>query len=136
MEEAVEAARENAAENGLANCEFLAGDVLKVLDRYRCKDHIPPHPPVPDRPHTAAPSHKAPPHYGNWSGKRKMVRKASRTRELLVALVTTSQEPFTEDTREAAEGEAKLLEGFRVCCASAPSRSFFTCASLILNCSS
>ncbi len=42
-----------------------------------------------------------------------LVRKASRTRELLVALVTTSQEPFTEDTREAAEGEAKLLEGFR-----------------------
>lgn len=32
VEEAVEAARQNAAENGLANCEFLAGDVLKVLD--------------------------------------------------------------------------------------------------------
>lgn len=30
--EAVEAARENAAENGLSNCEFIAGDVLKVLD--------------------------------------------------------------------------------------------------------
>ncbi len=29
--EAVEAARENAAANGLANCEFLAGDVLRVL---------------------------------------------------------------------------------------------------------
>ena len=32
VEEAVEAARENAALNGLSNCEFLAGDVLKVLD--------------------------------------------------------------------------------------------------------
>jgi 23S rRNA (uracil-5-)-methyltransferase RumA len=32
VEEAVEAARENAIENGLLNCEFLAGDVLKVLD--------------------------------------------------------------------------------------------------------
>lgn len=32
VEEAVEAARENAALNGLANCEFLAGDVLKVID--------------------------------------------------------------------------------------------------------
>ncbi|MGN0159764.1 MAG: 23S rRNA (uracil(1939)-C(5))-methyltransferase RlmD [Lachnospiraceae bacterium] len=30
--EAVEAAKENAALNGLDNCEFLAGDVLKVLD--------------------------------------------------------------------------------------------------------
>ena len=32
MEEAVEAARENAMLNGLHNCEFIAGDVLKVLD--------------------------------------------------------------------------------------------------------
>ena len=32
VEEAVEAARENARLNGLHNCEFLAGDVLKVLD--------------------------------------------------------------------------------------------------------
>lgn len=31
VEEAVEAARENAARNGLSNCEFLAGDVLKVV---------------------------------------------------------------------------------------------------------
>ena len=30
--EAVAAAEENAAKNGLANCRFLAGDVLKVLD--------------------------------------------------------------------------------------------------------
>ena len=32
VEEAVEAAKENAAKNGLNNCDFLAGDVLKVLD--------------------------------------------------------------------------------------------------------
>lgn len=32
VEEAVMAARENAALNGLHNCEFIAGDVLKVLD--------------------------------------------------------------------------------------------------------
>lgn len=30
--EAVEAARENAALNGLTNCDFIAGDVLKVID--------------------------------------------------------------------------------------------------------
>ena len=32
IEEAVEAAKENAKRNHLENCEFLAGDVLKVLD--------------------------------------------------------------------------------------------------------
>ncbi|MDE7341367.1 MAG: 23S rRNA (uracil(1939)-C(5))-methyltransferase RlmD [Lachnospiraceae bacterium] len=32
VEEAVESARKNAELNGLHNCEFLAGDVLKVLD--------------------------------------------------------------------------------------------------------
>ncbi|MCD8348254.1 MAG: 23S rRNA (uracil(1939)-C(5))-methyltransferase RlmD [Lachnospiraceae bacterium] len=32
VEEAVEAARENARMNGLDNCTFIAGDVLKVLD--------------------------------------------------------------------------------------------------------
>jgi len=32
VEEAVEAARENAARNGLTNVEFIAGDVLKKLD--------------------------------------------------------------------------------------------------------
>lgn len=32
VEEAVEAAKENAAINGLDNCEFIAGDVLKVID--------------------------------------------------------------------------------------------------------
>lgn len=33
VEEAVEAAKENAKLNGLENCKFLAGDVLKVLDQ-------------------------------------------------------------------------------------------------------
>jgi 23S rRNA (uracil-5-)-methyltransferase RumA len=33
VEEAVEAARENAARNHLDNCEFIAGDVLKILDQ-------------------------------------------------------------------------------------------------------
>ena len=32
VEEAVEAAKENAKLNGLKNCEFIAGDVLEVLD--------------------------------------------------------------------------------------------------------
>ncbi|SFG50558.1 23S rRNA (uracil-5-)-methyltransferase RumA [Lachnospiraceae bacterium C7] len=32
IEEAVEAAKQNAKLNGLDNCEFLAGDVLKVID--------------------------------------------------------------------------------------------------------
>lgn len=32
VDEAVEAAKENANINGLHNCEFIAGDVLKVLD--------------------------------------------------------------------------------------------------------
>lgn len=33
VEEAVEAARENARANGLHNCTFIAGDVLKVLEK-------------------------------------------------------------------------------------------------------
>ena len=41
VEEAVVAARENARENGLSNCEFIAGDVLKVLDEIEEKpDYI------------------------------------------------------------------------------------------------
>ena len=41
VEEAVEAARENAALNGLDNCEFIAGDVLKVIDEIEEKpDYI------------------------------------------------------------------------------------------------
>ncbi len=37
VEEAVEAAKRNAAENGLTNCEFIAGDVLRVLDEVEKK---------------------------------------------------------------------------------------------------
>lgn len=37
VEEAVEAAKKSAAENGLTNCEFIAGDVLKVLDEVEAK---------------------------------------------------------------------------------------------------
>lgn len=37
VEEAVEAAKENARLNGLENCEFIAGDVLKVLDEIKEK---------------------------------------------------------------------------------------------------
>ncbi|HOO28424.1 MAG TPA: 23S rRNA (uracil(1939)-C(5))-methyltransferase RlmD [Lachnospiraceae bacterium] len=37
VEEAVEAARENAVLNGLHNCEFIAGDVLQVLDEIEKK---------------------------------------------------------------------------------------------------
>ncbi len=40
VEEAVEAARENAALNGLQNCEFIAGDVLKVMDTIEDKPDI------------------------------------------------------------------------------------------------
>ena len=40
IEEAVEAAKENAALNGLSNCEFIAGDVLKVLDEIEEKPDI------------------------------------------------------------------------------------------------
>ena len=37
VEEAVEAAKENAKLNGLTNCEFIAGDVLKVIDSIKEK---------------------------------------------------------------------------------------------------
>ena len=41
VEEAVEAAKENAALNGLTNCDFIAGDVLKVIDEIEEKpDYI------------------------------------------------------------------------------------------------
>lgn len=40
VEEAVEAARENAKLNGLENCEFIAGDVLEVLDRLEEKPDV------------------------------------------------------------------------------------------------
>lgn len=37
VEEAVEAAKVNAELNGLSNCEFIAGDVLKVIDEIQDK---------------------------------------------------------------------------------------------------
>ncbi|MCR4587398.1 MAG: 23S rRNA (uracil(1939)-C(5))-methyltransferase RlmD [Lachnospiraceae bacterium] len=40
VEEAVEAARESAKANGLTNCRFLAGDVLKVLDEIEEKPDL------------------------------------------------------------------------------------------------
>lgn len=40
VEEAVEAAKENAALNGLPNCEFIAGDVLKVVDELTDKPDL------------------------------------------------------------------------------------------------
>ena len=40
VEEAVEAARENAARNGLDNCRFIAGDVFKVLDEIEEKPDV------------------------------------------------------------------------------------------------
>ena len=40
MEEAVEAAKENAARNGLDNCRFIAGDVFKVLDEIEEKPDV------------------------------------------------------------------------------------------------
>lgn len=40
VEEAVEAAKKNAAANGLDNCEFIAGDVLKVLDEVEEKPDL------------------------------------------------------------------------------------------------
>lgn len=40
VEEAVESARENARMNGLENCEFIAGDVLEVLDRLSDKPDV------------------------------------------------------------------------------------------------
>jgi len=38
--EAVEAAKENAEMNGLSNCEFLCGDVLKVIDEIEEKPDV------------------------------------------------------------------------------------------------
>lgn len=40
IEEAVEAARENAAHNGLDNCKFIAGDVFRVLDEIEEKPDV------------------------------------------------------------------------------------------------
>ena len=40
VEEAVIAARENTELNGLHNCEFISGDVLKVLDEIEDKPDL------------------------------------------------------------------------------------------------
>ena len=40
VEEAVEAAKKNAVDNHLDNCEFIAGDVLKVVDNLTTKPDI------------------------------------------------------------------------------------------------
>ncbi len=40
VEEAVEAAKKNAAGNGITNCEFIAGDVLKVIDEISEKPDV------------------------------------------------------------------------------------------------
>lgn len=40
IEEAVEAAKENAERNGLHNCRFIAGDVFKVLDEIEEKPDV------------------------------------------------------------------------------------------------
>ena len=40
VEEAVAAANENAAHNGISNCRFLAGDVFKVLDEIEEKPDV------------------------------------------------------------------------------------------------
>lgn len=40
VEEAVQAAKENAARNHLDNCEFIAGDVLKVIDEIAEKPDV------------------------------------------------------------------------------------------------
>jgi tRNA/tmRNA/rRNA uracil-C5-methylase (TrmA/RlmC/RlmD family) len=37
VQEAVDAAKQNARLNGLSNCEFIAGDVLKVLNELQDK---------------------------------------------------------------------------------------------------
>ncbi len=40
VEEAVEAAKENAARNGISNCKFIAGDVFLVLDQIKEKPDV------------------------------------------------------------------------------------------------
>ena len=40
VEEAVEAAKENAARNGISNCKFIAGDVFQVLDQIEEKPDV------------------------------------------------------------------------------------------------
>ena len=40
VEEAVDAAKENAARNGISNCKFIAGDVFQVLDELEEKPDV------------------------------------------------------------------------------------------------
>ena len=40
VEEAVEAARENAAHNSISNCKFIAGDVFQALDEIEEKPDV------------------------------------------------------------------------------------------------
>ena len=40
VEEAVEAAKENAARNGISNCKFIVGDVFQVLDQIQEKPDV------------------------------------------------------------------------------------------------
>lgn len=40
VEEAVEAAKENASRNGISNCRFIAGDVFEVLDQIKEKPDV------------------------------------------------------------------------------------------------
>ena len=40
IEEAAEIARENAKENGLKNCEFISGDIVKKLDDLKDEPHV------------------------------------------------------------------------------------------------
>ena len=40
VDEAVEAAKENAARNGISNCKFIAGDVFQVLDEIEEKPDV------------------------------------------------------------------------------------------------
>ena len=40
VEEAVEAAKENASRNGISNCKFIAGDVFQVLDQIEEKPDV------------------------------------------------------------------------------------------------
>ena len=68
LKEAVEAAKVNAALNGLTNCRFIAGDVLKVLDDLTAKTRYD---------HSGSPSRWNPPQSaaedpGIWSGKHRL----------------------------------------------------------------
>ena len=84
VEEAVEAAKKNAAANGLDNCEFIAGDVLKVLDEVEEKpDMIILDPPQRQHPPKALPKIIA---YGVGSYCLHLLKPTSLVRDLEVFL--------------------------------------------------